>query len=182
VDQLTRPDGVLLQEKIAPIHIAARLEDPTILDMLIKAGADLNKPDDNMQTALHEAADRANAKAVKMLLAAKADSSRVNCYGCTPLDIALANYDEPAVKQNKQDQLRTIKLLLRDGKRIEERTSNTGMAVQPDPEVLLCSKSVLTNILGFARKMEKQAKILIQFISPQISKDSVTDLKEKQYL
>jgi hypothetical protein len=147
VDQMTKPDNVLLFEKLAPIHIAARQKDPAILAALIKAGAKVNIPGDYSQTALHEAADRANPKSVKMLLAAKADSGRVNDAGQTALDIVLENYSNPAYQQNKQDQLETIELLVKYGHGLDvPRTSSTGKPIKADPQVLQASKAVLSEL------------------------------------
>lgn len=147
VNQMTKPGNDLPMEYLAPIHIAARKKDPAVLELLIKAGANLNVPDEYLQTPLHEAADRANPLAVKMLLDAKADSTRVNSIGQTPLDIALEHYNDSAYIQDKKSQLKTIELLYKHSKGLDgPRTSSTGHPVKPNPEILQESRSIMEKI------------------------------------
>lgn len=73
----------------APLHLAARIRDPRVLDALIEAGADLDRLDRrNGWTPLLHAIHRRNEDAARALIAAGAEVNRRGDSGVTPLAMA----------------------------------------------------------------------------------------------
>ncbi len=62
-----------------------------MIRLLLKAGADINAPDQNGATPLHRAVRTRSAAAVKCLLAAGADPTLKNKPGSTPFHLAVQN-------------------------------------------------------------------------------------------
>ncbi|HEX3897423.1 MAG TPA: quinoprotein dehydrogenase-associated putative ABC transporter substrate-binding protein [Rudaea sp.] len=72
-----------------PLMYAAWIDDPAVVQQLVKAGAKLELADDNGLTALGVAAQNAKAKALEALVAAGADVNRsIGKAGYTPLMLA----------------------------------------------------------------------------------------------
>lgn len=69
-----------------PLHAAARMEQESMLTMLIEAGADVNHQDEEGETPLFEACLFRRVECVKTLLAANASPHVVNQRGQTALD------------------------------------------------------------------------------------------------
>ncbi|XP_043472503.1 uncharacterized protein LOC122505107 [Leptopilina heterotoma] len=72
-----------------PLHVAATLEHPRLVKLLLKAGADVNIQTDHGLTPLHFAATSAQPAVVKFLLENGADPSKSSNFGGTPLLVAL---------------------------------------------------------------------------------------------
>nr|XP_058939217.1 ankyrin repeat domain-containing protein 6 isoform X1 [Kogia breviceps] len=71
-----------------PLHLAANKGHLSVVQILLKAGCDLDVQDDAGDTALHIAAALNHKKVVKILLEAGADGTIVNNAGRTPLETA----------------------------------------------------------------------------------------------
>lgn len=71
-----------------PIEAA---RDPAMLRLVLRAGADPNRPNAYGGTRLHDAAQRSDIEAAGVLLDAGADPNRKDASGATPLDEARAN-------------------------------------------------------------------------------------------
>ncbi|XP_046532189.1 ankyrin repeat domain-containing protein 6 isoform X13 [Equus quagga] len=71
-----------------PLHLAANKGHLSVVQILLKAGCDLDVQDDAGDTALHVAAALNHKKVVKILLEAGADGTIVNNAGQTPLETA----------------------------------------------------------------------------------------------
>ncbi|XP_032265177.1 ankyrin repeat domain-containing protein 6 isoform X6 [Phoca vitulina] len=71
-----------------PLHLAANKGHLPVVQILLKAGCDLDVQDDAGDTALHVAAALNHKKVVKILLEAGADGTIVNNAGQTPLETA----------------------------------------------------------------------------------------------
>jgi ankyrin repeat protein len=80
---------------------------------LIKAGADLNSPDDRGRTPLMEAADAANLDAVQLLVWRGADPAAHNNDGATALEIARSARQKPGVAPSPGERLDQIIAFLR---------------------------------------------------------------------
>ena len=78
----------------APRHVAAaKIEDPVVLEALLKAGADVNAKDAKGMTALHTAAAFNPFPALlEVLLKAGADPRAINNEGQTPHAVAHPQY------------------------------------------------------------------------------------------
>lgn len=94
------PMGLLLEagadiEKVepstgtAPLHMAAQMGHYAVIDVLVSAGANVDKQAINGETPLYMAASRGEAGAVSTLLLAEADPLVAHCRGVTPLEIAV---------------------------------------------------------------------------------------------
>lgn len=70
----------------SPLMIAAEYEKSEFVTKLLKAGADVNKPNSRNKTALHFAVQRGNGIIVRMLVEAKADvNTKDGTFGFSPL-------------------------------------------------------------------------------------------------
>ena len=78
-----QPDGLSCGE--TPLMIAAEMGNLQCVDILIKAGADVNSKAQGGHTALNVAVWRNNVESVNKLLCAGADVNSVNLYGRTAL-------------------------------------------------------------------------------------------------
>ncbi len=99
-----------------PLHYAARHnENPDVINILLKAGADINARNDNDVTPLHYAAyNDENPDVINTLLNAGADINARDGYGGTPLHHAAYNNENPDV----------INALLNAGTNINARNNN----------------------------------------------------------
>ncbi|XP_042659038.1 ankyrin repeat domain-containing protein 6 isoform X5 [Tyto alba] len=89
-----------------PLHLAAHKGHLHVVQILLKAGCDLDIQDDAGDTALHVAAALNHRKVVKLLLEAGADASVVNNAGQTPLEVARQhNNPEVALLLTKASQV-----------------------------------------------------------------------------
>uniref|UniRef100_A0A8C3GVI5 Ankyrin repeat domain 6 n=1 Tax=Corvus moneduloides TaxID=1196302 RepID=A0A8C3GVI5_CORMO len=89
-----------------PLHLAAHKGHLHVVQVLLKAGCDLDIQDDAGDTALHVAAALNHKKVVKLLLEAGADASVVNNAGQTPLEVARQhNNPEVALLLTKASQV-----------------------------------------------------------------------------
>ncbi|XP_066260218.1 ankyrin repeat domain-containing protein 54-like [Euwallacea similis] len=70
------------------LHIAFLLENVEMISLLLRYGADVNKPDSLHNTPLHLAAIFYDMRIMCLLLLHKADVSRVNLDGKRPIDYA----------------------------------------------------------------------------------------------
>lgn len=70
---------------VYPLHIAAALNKPEIIDILVSFNADVNVKTDNGFTPLHWAASRDSVEALRVLLNAGADPDTATPSGITPL-------------------------------------------------------------------------------------------------
>lgn len=73
---------------VGPLFIAANYEPVEAIDVLLKAGAKVNKVGNNGWTPLHIAANRGNVEAIKLLLKSKAKVDQLDKDGWTPLHMA----------------------------------------------------------------------------------------------
>lgn len=71
-----------------PLHLAAINPDPSVIDVLLAAGADVNVADEEGFTPLHMAAFHRQADYALLLLEAGADVNAKTVYGRTPLSMA----------------------------------------------------------------------------------------------
>jgi len=72
--------------KRTPLHCALEFEaEFSIVEYLLKNGANPNAQDDNGDTPLHYAAENGDMASVKLLLSHKADPNVINVYSKTPL-------------------------------------------------------------------------------------------------
>jgi ankyrin repeat protein len=106
-DALSPGVGVNLNEvgldNRTALHWAARGGYADIVDVLTKAGADVDKPDSSGKTALHWAAKGVHKAAVKQLLAAGADVHKQDGRGWSPLRYAgEARDNQKSTKLSKQ--------------------------------------------------------------------------------
>ena len=81
----------------APLLVAIQTEQLACMELLLDAGAKINRPDCNGYTALHGAASRGLLTAVHYLLERGAAVNCRNRYGCTPLFTACQNGREAVV-------------------------------------------------------------------------------------
>jgi ankyrin repeat protein len=90
--------GLLLfsTTRLTPLHAAAGAGCVDVVDLLIKAGADVNAKDDFGWTPLHYAAARGNVEIIRRLVAAGADIDAEKFDGKTPLHVALDMSKEEA--------------------------------------------------------------------------------------
>eukprot|EP01116_Phalansterium_solitarium_P010802 TRINITY_DN260_c0_g3_i3.p1 TRINITY_DN260_c0_g3~~TRINITY_DN260_c0_g3_i3.p1 ORF type:complete len:1209 (-),score=478.65 TRINITY_DN260_c0_g3_i3:113-3739(-) len=107
VKRLLETDGVLVGQswsgpELSPLHIAAMLGKVQVVELLIKARADLDARDADGRTPLHWAATGDHAKVVRLLLDAGADVNAKDHYLATPLLMTLkrstlADYERSCV-------------------------------------------------------------------------------------
>jgi ankyrin repeat protein len=71
-----------------PLHWMATLGHDQGIDLLVRAGCDLNAADCDGNTALHAAVSTRQATAVAALIRAGAEAGKRNTAGQTPLDAA----------------------------------------------------------------------------------------------
>lgn len=71
-----------------PLHLAAINPDPSVIEVLLGAGADVNVADDDGFTPLHMAAFHRQADYALLLLEAGADVNAKTASGRTPLSMA----------------------------------------------------------------------------------------------
>lgn len=83
------PVGAAAQEQT--VADAARRQDPAAVRELLRAGADVNRPQGDGATALHWAAYRNDRETVQLLIASGADVDAANDLGVTPLWLAANN-------------------------------------------------------------------------------------------
>ncbi|XP_043466883.1 ankyrin-2-like [Leptopilina heterotoma] len=76
-------------ENIKPIHVAATFESTRLVELLLKAGADINSIVDHSLTPLHFAASTVQPTVVKFLLEKGADPHKTCDYDSSPLTHAL---------------------------------------------------------------------------------------------
>lgn len=90
--QLLEADAKLLNVKnvrgATPLHLAAINPDPSAIEVLLAAGADVNAKDEERFTPLHMAAFHRQADYALLLLEAGADVTAVTASGRTPLSMA----------------------------------------------------------------------------------------------
>ena len=78
-----------------PLHTVVRWEDTRGVEVLLKAGADVNASGEDDYRPLHEAASHNLPEIVKLLLQAGAMKEVKNAFGKTPLDLGkLHKYDD----------------------------------------------------------------------------------------
>ena len=99
-----------------PIAVATH---PKIIDLLLRAGAHVNKPSGSAgNTPLHRSASKADVEAVRHLIARGAKVNAVNPFGTTPLHTACRTpsllLQEDGVQRAKQ----TIRVLIAAGARV----------------------------------------------------------------
>jgi ankyrin repeat protein len=101
-------------QKQTPLHIAARLNDPGILDELLKVqyGAVINCEDADDWTPLHHACDAGNEQAVKTLLACGGDVHNDTIDGEMPLHIF--------AKSQNCNNLNIVKMLVEKGADVDK--------------------------------------------------------------
>ena len=97
---------MIVQNESSPLHFAARDVDPTLVQLLLRRGAEVNAPDKVLQpsffdvqydlnslavvvaqagwTPLHESAANGRPEAIQLLLAASADANAADKVQCTP--------------------------------------------------------------------------------------------------
>ncbi|XP_043472534.1 putative ankyrin repeat protein RF_0381 [Leptopilina heterotoma] len=79
---------------ITPLHVAATLEHPRLVKLLLKAGADVNLQTEHGLTPLHFAATLAQPAVVKFLLENGADPSKTCNFKGSPLSMSLNMFSE----------------------------------------------------------------------------------------
>ncbi len=76
-----------------PLHLAAAIGNPEIINLLVELGSDVNATNEFMRTPMHYAAAKGNLDAIKALHKAKANIQAVDIRGSTPLhDAASARH------------------------------------------------------------------------------------------
>ncbi len=70
------------------LHLAAEMNDPRLISLLLDAGSNVDGANQQGWTALHTAARKGNAEAVEMLLAFGANINAYDTSGHTPADVA----------------------------------------------------------------------------------------------
>lgn len=80
------------------LHEAALSDSPTVVDMLVKAGADIDAPDKDMQTPLQYAAAEGLAGSALSLLSLGANARVADIHGLTPLHYAAFQGDARVVQ------------------------------------------------------------------------------------
>ena len=88
------PDG------FAPVALAAYFSHPDIVEMLIRAGADVNAQARNAMrvAAIHAAVSAGDVRSVEILLRSGADPNLEQQQGCTPMQAAMANGDQAMIR------------------------------------------------------------------------------------
>ena len=82
------------QQRVAPLHAAAAVNDRDTMKLLLERGADPNARQQMDYTALHGAASRGDVEMAKMLLAHGADAAARSSDGMTAAEFAL-KYKQP---------------------------------------------------------------------------------------
>ncbi len=72
----------------APLHYAARLEDPAVAELLVDRGASVDARTERQETPLHVAAYEGRAAVATLLIARGADVDASGHRGATPLHVA----------------------------------------------------------------------------------------------
>lgn len=81
-----------------PLHTVVRWEDKRGVEVLIKAGADVNACGEDDYRPLHEAARHKQPEIVKLLLKAGASKEVKNAFDKTPLELARLHKYEDVIK------------------------------------------------------------------------------------
>jgi len=100
------------------MHIAAQQDQPLSIYYLFKRGMDINIRDDKQSTPLHWACFTRSELALTYILSMKPDLEAKDCYGFTPLHIAVTCVEKLESTRNVRS------LLLRGANR--EATDNKG--------------------------------------------------------
>ena len=88
-DPNLKPDSQDAQD--AALHLALQLRRSDIVQLLLEAWADVDKPDGRGSSPVFKAVDIHHLEALRALLAARADADKANSMGQTPLLQAAAN-------------------------------------------------------------------------------------------
>ena len=91
------------------LHLASRLNNVTIVQLLMAAGAKVNAVNKYLETPLHLACEHARLGVVTCLVENGADLGQVTFYTATPLDLAFHKYN------TSDEMLRTIRYLTSQG-------------------------------------------------------------------
>ncbi|MGL4624559.1 MAG: ankyrin repeat domain-containing protein, partial [Culicoidibacterales bacterium] len=91
--------NIINQDGDTPLHLAVMQEDTTILQLLLKAGANIESENEQQETPLFTAIHYHNAKAIGMLLAKGANVHWQNDDGDTPLHVAIMQQNVATVSQ-----------------------------------------------------------------------------------
>ena len=75
------------------LHLAARADDETAIDAILKAGIDINATNDRGETPLHIAAYFRSIHAIELLIERGADRNAKDHLDRTPLHFAASHYD-----------------------------------------------------------------------------------------
>lgn len=107
----------------------------SLIEFLLKNGADINKPDNNGNTPLHIASHLGKLHYVKLLLSANASVDKCNKNGATPLAEAIRGYKEDrpmlllAEIRNKQFEIENCKNSLANYCRLIENLLDYGAGI-----------------------------------------------------
>ncbi|MBR5888343.1 MAG: ankyrin repeat domain-containing protein, partial [Akkermansia sp.] len=90
--------GISAGEYDRKLYVAAKNGETELVKLLITAGADVNKANEDGLTPLYCAADKGRTECVKLLIAAGADVNKAEKFGRTPLCMAAWNGHTECVK------------------------------------------------------------------------------------
>ncbi|KAJ1482312.1 ankyrin repeat-containing domain protein [Baffinella frigidus] len=112
------------------LHEAAKLGYATIIDILVKAGAEVNARDTSGRTALMESAWEAHAGATRALLRGGADSEAENHGGGTALKVAMRRKHKGG--DVKTDEAKSVIRMLTDHRIKQNKVSEKEKAKYKD--------------------------------------------------
>jgi formylglycine-generating enzyme required for sulfatase activity len=103
LSMLDPPDPAIVNATVAdgvtPLHIAAALNNKTLVAILASSGADINAKTDSGFTPLHWAASRNAVDTIDLLITLGADMNSMTSQGITPLHWAAGKNADDAVRQ-----------------------------------------------------------------------------------
>lgn len=110
------------------LHYAARNRHYDVCAYLVECGCDVNAATKScLSTPLHRACYAGSGEIVELLLASKADATRQDCDGKTPLHKCVERFVQaPTLSPSSQSFKETIRILLKHDSNLTHLKDNTG--------------------------------------------------------